>query len=179
MGHQAWPEPVFFPIGCALSNVPQPHPLHSLSLAQFVSPNGTSWDPAANSQQEFPPAPRPPALTTHSNNSTKCPLPTFTFQGGRIWEGDHQGWDLHWDEGHGGHGVHPAAGTPQPCTHQGVLPAPHHPGAPRTGPGCTIGAAVTQQTKPGSSCELIKLLKIKPSSQELQTKETKTTRPAG
>lgn len=169
-------------MGCALSNVPQPRPPHSPSSAQFVCvpPNGTSWDPTAstaNSQQGFPPHPGPPALTMHSNNSTKCPL--LTFQGGIMGEGDHQGWDLYRDEGHRGHGVHPPAGTPQPCTHQGVLPAPHHPGAPRTGPGCTIGAAVTQQTKPGSSCELIKLLKIKPSSQELQTKETKTTRPAG
>lgn len=41
------------------------------------------------------------------------------------------------------------------------------------------GQQLHNKQSPGSSCELIKRLKIKPSSQELQTKEMKTTRPAG
>lgn len=82
-------------------------------------------------------------------------------------------------------GLHPTAGTPKTCcSRRGLTPAPQHLGAPRKwARGRSrlpdLGAAVTQQTKGSSSCELINPLKIKPSSQELQTKETKTTRPAG
>lgn len=124
-------------------------------------------------------------------------LPRLTNQGGIKGKGGHEGRGLH-HRGPGwrvqdlrGYGVlgrgglHTKAGTPKTCCSlRGLTPAPQHLGAPRKwARGRSrlpdLGAAVTQQTKGSSSCELINPLKIKPSSQELQTKETKTTRPAG
>lgn len=140
--------------------------------------------------------PGPPTLRLR-RLAANIALPRLTNHGGIKGKGGHKGRGLHRRElgwrvqDLGGYGVlgrgglHTKAGTPKTCCSlRGLTLAPQHLGAPlKRARGRSrlpdSGAAVTQQTKGSSSCELINPLKIKPSSQELQTKETKTTRPAG
>lgn len=96
------------------SHIPHTAPAWHRSCSQ-MGQAGIPLHPLQTPSRDFPSPDHQPSHCT-ATVAPNVPSPPSTFQGGIMGEGDHQGWDLHWDEGHGATAVHPPAGTPQPCT---------------------------------------------------------------